>query len=214
MLHSGDIRRENSDCRSFGNFGSLKRRLIFVDKPCVVDYANVMPIISPEHFKEIMRQWVAGVTVVTSCLGEDIRGVTANSFTSVSLTPPLVLVTLAKRLHTYRMIQQSRIFAINILSEHQQEVSERFAGKVPELDDRFQDEPHHVEVTGAPVLDRAIAFMDCRVVAVHDVGFNVIFIAQVEAGRVQNLDAPLIYSNRRYWKLSAESSGSDHHKSR
>ncbi len=167
-----------------------------------------MPTINPDHFKEVMRCWVAGVTVVTSRLGDQLHGCTANSFTSVSLTPPLVTVTLAKRLHTYQMIHQSRVFAVNILGEDQAETSTRFAGTstrsgvhVPEGNERFEGEPYRAEVTGAPILERAIAFVDCRLVDEHHLGDNVILIGQVEEGRVQNSNAPLIYSNRQYWKL-------------
>lgn len=167
-----------------------------------------MPTLEPDRFKEVMRTWAAGVTVVTSRLGDEIHGCTVNSFTSVSLTPPLVTITLAKRLHTYQMIKQSHIFAVNILSEHQVETSNRFAGTsraqpdgVSEMEDRFAGEPYHSESTGAPILDYAIAFADCHVVAEYDVGLNVILLGMVEAGAVQNEHAPLLYSDRRYWKL-------------
>jgi flavin reductase (DIM6/NTAB) family NADH-FMN oxidoreductase RutF len=158
--------------------------------------------IAPDDFKEIMRHWAAGVTIVTSRLGDEIHGCTANSFTSVSLTPPLVAISLAKITQTFKMIKQSHIFAVNILSEHQQGVSAKFASHIHDAHDRFKDEAYHVEATGAPILDNAIAFADCRLVSEHDVGFNVIMIGMVEAGRVQHLHPPLIYSDRRYWKLS------------
>ena len=87
-----------------------------------------MPTLEPDRFKEVMRTWAAGVGVVTSRLGDEIHGCTVNSFTSVSLTPPLVTLALAKRLHTYRLIKQSHVFAFNILGEHQLETSDRFAG--------------------------------------------------------------------------------------
>jgi flavin reductase (DIM6/NTAB) family NADH-FMN oxidoreductase RutF len=161
-----------------------------------------MPTIEPEHFKEVMRCWVAGVAIVTTRLGEQVHGMTANSFASVSLTPPLISISFAKTSHTYQMIKESRIFAINILSEQMQAASERFAGHLIEQHGHFQDEPYHVEVTGAPILDRAIAFCDCRVFSDHDVGLNIILIGLVEAGRVLNHDKPLIYTNRQYRRLA------------
>jgi len=161
-----------------------------------------MPTLDPEPFKEVMRHWVAGVTVVTTRLDDAIYGCTANSFTSISLTPPLIAVSLAKSTHTYPMIKQSGIFAVNILSAHQQDVSVRFAGSLHDAHERFKDEPHHPEATGSPVLDRAIAFADCRLYSEHDVGLNSILIGLVEAGRVLNHHPPLIYSDRKYWKLT------------
>lgn len=161
-----------------------------------------MAIIAPDDFKEIMRHWAAGVTVVTTRLGDDIHGCTANSFTSVSLTPPLVAISLAKATQTYQMIKQAKVFAVNILSDEQQETSAKFASHTREASDRFQSERYRAEATGSPVLEHAIAFADCRVIADHDVGLNVILIGMVEAGRVQNHKPPLIYSDRQYWKLA------------
>jgi flavin reductase (DIM6/NTAB) family NADH-FMN oxidoreductase RutF len=161
-----------------------------------------MAIITPDEFKEIMRHWAAGVTVVTSRLGDDIHGCTANSFTSVSLTPPLVAVSLAKATQTFQMIKHAHVFAVNILSEEQQETSVKFASHAHDMRDRFKDERYHVEATGSPVLDHAISFADCRMVSDHDVGLNVILIGMVESGRVQNHKPPLIYSDRQYWKLA------------
>jgi len=167
-----------------------------------------MPTVDPDRFKAVMRTGSAGVTVVTSRLGDEIHGCTVNSFSSVSITPPLVTITLAKRLHTYQMIKQSHIFAVSILSDLQVETSNRFAGTsrtrpegVSESDERFAGELYHAEATGAPVLDSAIAFADCHVVTEYDIGVNVIVLGMVEAGGVQNEHSPLLYSDRHYWKL-------------
>lgn len=149
-----------------------------------------------------MRHWAAGVTVVTSCYAGNVHGCTANSFTSVSLTPPLVAISLAKATQTYQMIKQAKVFAVNILSEDQQATSAKFAGHALDTRERFQDERFRAVATGSPVLDDAIAFADCRLVSEHDVGMNVILIGMVEAGQVQNLKPPLIYSDRQYWKLT------------
>ncbi len=167
-----------------------------------------MPTLEPDRFKEVMRSWAAGVTVVTSRLGEEIHGCTVNSFASASLTPPLVTVTLAKRLHTYQMIKQSHVFAVNILSERQAGTSNRFAGTaraaaggLSENEARFSAEPYHADSTGSPILDAAIAFVDCHLVTEYDIGVNVILLGMVEAGGVQNDHPPLLYSDRRYWRL-------------
>jgi flavin reductase (DIM6/NTAB) family NADH-FMN oxidoreductase RutF len=164
-----------------------------------------MTILDPEHFKEIMRHWAAGVTVVTSRWGEQIHGATVNSFTSVSLTPPLVSVSFAKTSHTYQLIHQAKIFAVNILGEQQRVISERFAGRPVDVADRFQNESHHPAVTGAPILDCAIAFADCQAMHEFDLGTNVILVGLVVAGRVLNEAKPLVYSNRQYWQLTHES---------
>src|SRR5437763_12213386 len=102
-----------------------------------------MPTIKPDDFKEVMRHWAAGVTVVTSRSEDAIHGCTANSFTSVSLTPPLVAVSLAKATQTYQMIKKSGIFAVSILSEYQQATSARFSSHSHETATRFKDEEYH-----------------------------------------------------------------------
>lgn len=157
--------------------------------------------LGPDEFKTVMRRWAAGVSVVTTRLGLAVHGFTATSFTSVSAVPPLVCVSLARSSHTYQLISQSRIFAVNILGENQQDISARFASPLLSAQERFADEPYHHEATGAPVLDRAVAFVDCRLYTEFEVELNALLIGRVEAGRVLNADHPLIYADRRYWRI-------------
>ncbi|MBI5877999.1 MAG: flavin reductase family protein [Chloroflexi bacterium] len=160
-----------------------------------------MSAIGADLFKDIMRHWAAGVTVVTTRVGLAVHGCTANSFASVSATPPLVCISLAKSSHTYTLISQSRIFAVNILGESQQDLSMRFASSALSAQQRFADEPYHNEATGAPVFDRAIAYADCRIHAEFDVELNSILVGLVVAGRAHAGEPPLIYSDRRYWRM-------------
>ncbi len=160
-----------------------------------------MSALSPDDFKNVMRRWAAGVTVVTTRLGLAVHGFTATSFASVSAAPPLICISLARSSHTYQLISQSHIFAVNILGEQQQDVSARFASAVLSAHERFADEPFHHEATGAPVFDRAVAFVDCRLHAEFEVALNSILVGRVESGRVLNAEPPLIYADRRYWRL-------------
>jgi len=157
--------------------------------------------INPDLFRDIMRRWAAGVTVVTTRVDGEIHGCTANSFASVSLTPPLVCISLAKTSHTYRQIIRSRIFAVNVLGESRQDLSARFATAALTSAERFAAEPHHAAVTGAPVFDRAIACADCRIHAEFDVALNSILVGLVVAGHARDGELPLIYSDRRYWRI-------------
>src|SRR5262245_35571490 len=95
--------------------------------------------VDPESLKKTMRNWVSGVTVVTATNGEKHAGVTASSFTSVSLEPPLVLVCLQEYIETYRLIRESEAFAISFLRADQAYLSKQFAGfiKLPEGADKF-----------------------------------------------------------------------------
>lgn len=156
-----------------------------------------------EMFKRAMSQFATGVTIVTTRDGDDVHGMTANAFSSVSLDPMLVLVCIAKPLRTHEMIQKSGIFAVNILALSQREVAERFAGMVPGVEDRFEGIAYQTATTGAPVFDEALAWVDCRLWATYDGGDHTIFVGEVVDGAVLNdgTREPLLYFNRRWAHL-------------
>jgi len=141
-----------------------------------------------------------GVSIVTSRSGERIHGMTVSDFTSVSLEPPLVLVSAAKTSQTLEVILAGACFAINILAEGQQELSNHFASKATE-DTRFDGLETATGKTGAPLIPDAIANIDCTLVATHDAGDHILCVGQVE--EVQLADsAPLVYFQGRYRELA------------
>ena len=163
-----------------------------------------MPTVSalePNPFREAMSRFASGVTVVTANRGEERFGITASSFTGVSMEPPLVLVCIARTLHTHSAIEQSRAFAVNILGVHQLGVAQRFAGLTPETGDRFAGLAWSAGLTGAPLLDGSIAALDCRLHASHDGGDHTIFVGSVVEVRMADDEAPLLYHNR-LWRRS------------
>ena len=91
----------------------------------------------PEQLRLVMRQWTTGVAVVTSRFGSRVHGLTANSFNSVSLYPPLVTVTLEDRTRTRDLVERSGVFAVTILSAGQKQIMDLFAGKMGREADRF-----------------------------------------------------------------------------
>src|SRR5688500_18568724 len=93
--------------------------------------------IDSESFRAAMAHWASGVTIVTTVHRGQPIGITASSFSSVSLEPPRILICVAKRLYTHQVIEASQVFAVNILSATQQAWGMRFAGQVPEMADRF-----------------------------------------------------------------------------
>src|SRR3712207_6627005 len=93
--------------------------------------------IDSQSFRATMTHWASGVTIVTTTYNGERSGITVSSLTSLSLEPPRILICVAKRLHTHNLIKASQSFAVNILSAEQQEWGIRFAGKVPEGEDRF-----------------------------------------------------------------------------
>jgi len=154
--------------------------------------------LSGEVFRRTMGRFVTGVTVVTTRFGDELHGMTANSVTSVSLDPLLVLVCVDKKADTHDMLMKAGVFAVNILGRHQGEVSVRFARRSEEWSHDMEGMPHHFAVTGAPIIDGCLAYLDCRTVIEHHGGDHTIFIGEVVgAGETSDAD-PLVFYRGRY----------------
>lgn len=132
-------------------------------------------------FKEVAGRFATGVTVVTTSSQGKAAGITVNTFCSVSLNPPLILVCVDLISQTLQLIRESGIFAVNILSSEQDELSRCFAGASRERYEYFCNATYREAATGAPILDGTLAFIDARVVAEYPGGDHVIFLGQVEA---------------------------------
>ena len=159
-----------------------------------------------EQLRHAMRAWTTGVTVVTAMHGGQHYGMTVNSFTSISLEPPLISVTLKKLTHTHELVEKSGEFAVTILSSAQNDLSDRFAGKIPDIHDRFEGVQTEILTLTVPLIKGGLAYFNCRVVNAIPVGENTLFIAEVLAvSRDGEGDGdPLVYHNRVYWKLTQQ----------
>lgn len=157
--------------------------------------------LDPEELRRAMRAWTTGVTVVTASHAGERYGMTVNSFTSISLEPPLISITLRKLTHTHQLIEKSGEFAITILSSNQGGLSDRFAGKAPDITDRFEGVDTETLLIEAPLLTGGTAYFNCRVMNSIAAGENTLFIAEVIAARGQGEGDPLVYHNRVFWKL-------------
>lgn len=150
-------------------------------------------------FRRVLGCFATGVTIVTSIQEDGTPcGLTANSFTSVSLDPPLVLVCLDARSNSLGAIRGSGAFAVNILGESQRELSGRFASKLP---DKFGGSRWSRAVTGAPTLEGALAWLDCRVERTFTAGDHEIVIGRVVA-LGDNAGSPLGYFRGGYFQVS------------
>lgn len=156
----------------------------------------------PIIFRQTMRLWATGVTVVSSRDGDLLRGMTVSSFTSVTLDPPLILVCLQKQTETAQAILASGLFAVSMLGEDQQEVSNLFAGysELAADADRFDHVAFEFAATGAPIISGSMGWLDCRVHQITDGSTHHIIIGEVVAasGHPQPSKMPLIYYNRDY----------------
>lgn len=137
--------------------------------------------IEKTFFRQVMGRFATGVAVVTTCTHEGLAGLTVNSFCSVSLNPPLVLVCIDLNSYTLTFFRKSCSFVVNILTDQQEHLSRCFATPSQERYEHFCHVPYHFVATGSPVLDSALAFIDARIVAEYPAGDHVIFIGHVEA---------------------------------
>ena len=154
-----------------------------------------------EQLRQSMRAWVSGVTVVTASHAGEQHGMTVSSFTSVALEPPLIIISLQTASRTHQLISQAKTFAVTILGEDQQELSERFAGRLGDVEDRLADLETETLVTGAPFIKGGLAYLDCRVTQSILLGTNTLFLAEVVAARGNGAGQPLVYHDRKYHKL-------------
>jgi flavin reductase (DIM6/NTAB) family NADH-FMN oxidoreductase RutF len=159
-----------------------------------------MPL-DPEKLRHAMRAWTTGVVIVTSLYEGQQYGMTVNSFTSISLEPPLICVTLKRLTHTHDLVVKSGMFSVTILTSAQKELSDRFAGKMPNLVDRFEGIQTETISLDSPVFKDGLAYFDCRIVNSVPVGENTLFIAEVLDARGEGEGVPLVYHNREYWQL-------------
>jgi len=144
-----------------------------------------------DAFRSVLGRFASGITVVTTC-GEDGRdhGMTVSAFCSVSLTPPLVLVCVARNAEMHRVLQTVSHFTVNILSERQEAISRRFADLNAEQ--RFEGVGFRRGKSGAPVLHDILAYVECRVQQRYDAGDHGIVIGEVEHAAARD-DRPLLY---------------------
>jgi flavin reductase (DIM6/NTAB) family NADH-FMN oxidoreductase RutF len=162
----------------------------------------IVMTLDSEKLRAAMRAWSAGVTLVTAVYEGSQHGATVNSFTSISLEPALITISLQKSARTHELISKSRTFGLTMLSAKQSNISDLFAGKMGEVEDRFAGLQTQTLVTGSPLIIGGLAWLDCRVLQTIEAGENTLFIAEVLAAQNISDGQPLIYHSRRYWELS------------
>jgi flavin reductase (DIM6/NTAB) family NADH-FMN oxidoreductase RutF len=163
---------------------------------------------SADAMRAVRRRWATGVAVLTS--GEEVdgavqyRGATVSSFQVVSLEPPLVAVLLERLGATGAMILRSRCFAVSVLDRALEFQADRFAGLAPTAPADFAGIPHTIVATGAPVLDGALAWFDCRLERVVELGDHQLLLGRVErVGMAPDTDDPLLTYEGSYRRIEA-----------
>jgi len=145
-----------------------------------------------------MGRFATGVTLITTRLRGELHGMTANAVTSLSLDPMLVLVCVDKTADTHDILSKAGVFAVNILNKDQADISHRFAKKEFDGAHGLDDLPHGFAATGAPIIEGALAYLDCRTITEHHGGDHTIFIGEVAAAGELSDSAPLVFYRGKY----------------
>ena len=163
-----------------------------------------------EQLRLGMRQWTSGVGIAATEYEHTKAGLTVSSFTSISVDPPLVLISVNKSSYAHDLFLKSGQFGITLLAQDQQQLSDRFAGRLDRKKDRFDGVETFTLVTGSPLLAGGLAAFDCVISSTHDTGKTTVFFGKVVAAEtlVQPGDGnPLLYYNQRYRSLNNKKAG-------
>jgi flavin reductase (DIM6/NTAB) family NADH-FMN oxidoreductase RutF len=156
-------------------------------------------LVTPQEFRAALGRFASGVTVITVNTPEgEVHGMTASSFCSVSLRPPLVLVCIDHLAETYLHVRERGRFGVSVLKEDQEALSEFFADPERDPDAARRLAIHYSQMkSGTPVVAETLATLDCSVVQAHAAGDHTIFVAEVEEVIVSE-GSPLLYFRGRY----------------
>ncbi len=156
-----------------------------------------MSAFTPEDFRAALGQFTTGVTIVTAVDEQGRRvGLTANSFNSVSLDPPLVLWSLSKHSSSMPALKTAAAYAVNVLGADQRLLAERFARRGV---DRFEGVAWRPGLSGAPLIDGAVATFECVPRSHHDEGDHIIFVGEVTHCRRRVGAVPLVFHGGRFF---------------
>jgi flavin reductase (DIM6/NTAB) family NADH-FMN oxidoreductase RutF len=162
------------------------------------------PDFEPTHFRQALSRFATGVTVITTfgpgaakgaTHSSQFVGITASSFNSVSLTPPLVLWSLGQRASSLPLFHAGTHYVVNVLAADQADLCQRFATG---QGDRFADTAYTLGQAGLPILNGALAWFECHNRSRYEEGDHVIFVGEVERCGFTQDSAPLVYQNSQF----------------
>lgn len=152
-----------------------------------------------------MARFATGVSVVAARHGPLLAGMTANAIATISIDPPLMMASIARKAETHGAIIGSHAFAISILADDQQALADCFARPTTARKlTGFCDAAWHEAETGSPILDGALAFFDCRLTQRYDGGDHTIFLGEIVAAGFRDDAEPLLWYASGYRRLSAD----------
>lgn len=167
-----------------------------------------LPVVCAEQQRTGMRHFASGVSVVTSRFGETRVGLTATAVCSVTVDPPRMLVLVNKKAFASEVILAGGVVCINVLSQGQEHIAKVFAGMIEGVSGpgRFEHGHWNTLVSGAPVLNGALANFDCRVIKVFDESTHHAFLCEVLANGENAGGEPLVYINGTFRHIAPQTS--------
>ena len=162
--------------------------------------ATAAPSFDTAHFRSVLGHFCSGITIVTAVDDGEPVGLTCQSFCSVSLEPPLVAFAPSKSSTSWPRIQRTGVFCVNVLDEDQEEVCRVFATSGA---DKFRGVGWRPAETGSPILEDALAWVDCRIERQHDAGDHVIVVGRVLELASARSGRPLLFYRAGYGRFEA-----------
>lgn len=155
--------------------------------------------IDPRELRNAMGLFATGVTIITTkdATGKPF-GLTANAFSSLSLDPPLLLVCIDKKVDCYACFDESKVFVVNFLARNQEDLSTRFATKGIE---KFEGVSYTLGSLGVPLLDGALAHLECKVAACYEGGDHTIYTGEIQSMATSEAE-PLLFYQGKYRSLA------------
>ena len=162
-----------------------------------------MPELDQRRMRDLMGHFATGVTIVTARSGPLLSGMTANAIASISVDPPLMMASIARKAETHAAIVGSHAFAVNVLTADQRPLADCFAQATTAAKlTRFCGAPWNEVETGSPILEGALAYFDCRLTDRHDGGDHTIFLGEIVAAGSRDDAEPLLWYGSGYRSLA------------
>lgn len=159
------------------------------------------------RLRTLMGHFATGVTVVAARHGPLLAGMTANAIATISIDPPILMASIARKAETHVAIVGSHAFAASVLADEQQALAECFSQRTTAAKlTGFCGAAWHEAETGSPILEGALAYFDCRLMARHDGGDHTIFLGEIVAASYRTDAAPLLWYGSEYRRLAPETS--------
>lgn len=146
--------------------------------------------IDPQSFRKVLGAYPTGVCVISAIVDGMKFGLAVGSFTSISLDPPLVGFFPGKSSNSWKRIEKAGRFCVSVLGADQRDICQRFASKA---EDKFADLAHGTSPAGLPIIDGAMAWIDCRLETVYDIGDHYLVVGAVDHLHCTDAGTPLIF---------------------